>query len=161
MSGWEGGGADFFSEELARRSGIRLSMATIMERALTWPVMLPRVISGPRLAISQRRAKTCSRLGSADAVPRFLLDELLLHGGTVLDHVGADTGLGFSVGGGVGVEAHGLGGTTIGHGSKEDQAGKGYFLIGDEVADLFFGHRWLRGVVEREDRDRVLEQFGK
>jgi hypothetical protein len=48
----------------------------------------------------------------------------------------ADTGLGFGVGGGVGVEAHGLGGTTIGHGSKEDQAGKSYFLIGDEVADF-------------------------
>jgi hypothetical protein len=24
--------------------------------------------------------------------------------------------------------------------------GKGYFLIGDGVADLIFGHRWLRSV---------------
>jgi hypothetical protein len=37
----------------------------------------------------------------------LLLDELLLHGGSVLEHVGADTGLGFGVGGGVGVEADG------------------------------------------------------
>ena len=59
-----GGGADLFCSGTERRSGIRPSMATIMERALTWPVMLPRVISGLRLAISQRRARTCSR-------PRF------------------------------------------------------------------------------------------
>jgi hypothetical protein len=32
----------------------------------------------------------------------FLLDELLLHGGAVLDHVGEDAGLGFGVSGGVG-----------------------------------------------------------
>ena len=31
-----------------------------------------------------------------------------------------------------------------GHGAREDQAGKGYFLIGDGVADFIFGHRWLR-----------------
>ena len=40
---------------------MKFCMATIMERALTWPVMLPRVISGLRLAISQRRVSTCSR----------------------------------------------------------------------------------------------------
>ena len=150
-----GGGADLFSEETARRSGIRPSMATIMERALTWAVMLPRVISGLRLAISQRRARTCSRPRFSRRSPserdsRFLLDELLLHGGPVLEHVGADTGFGFGVGGGVGVEARGFGGTAVGHGSREDQVGKGYFLISDGVADLIFGHRWLRGVEKEE-----------
>ena len=120
-------------------------MATIMERALTWAVMLPRVISGLRLAISQRRARTCSRPRFSRRSPSgFLLDELLLHGGPVLDHVGADTGFGFGVGGGVGVETDGFGGTAVGHGSREDQVGKGYFLISDWVADLIFGHRWLR-----------------
>jgi hypothetical protein len=73
----------------------------------------------------------------------LLLDKLLLHGGAVLEHVGAYPGFGFGVGGGVGVEADGFGGMTVGHGSREDQAGKGYFLIGDGVADLIFGHRWL------------------
>ena len=33
---------------------------------------------------------------------------------------------------------------TVGHGSREDQAGKGYFLVCDGVADVVFGHRWLR-----------------
>jgi DDE family transposase len=51
----------------------------------------------------------------------LLLDELLLHGGAVLEHVGADTGFGFSVGGGVGVEADGFGGMTVGHDAREDQ----------------------------------------
>ena len=74
----------------------------------------------------------------------LLLDELLLHGGAVLEHVGANMGFGFGVGGGVGVEADGFGGMTVGHGAREDQAGKGYFLIGDGVADFIFGHRWLR-----------------
>ena len=66
----------------------------------------------------------------------ILLNELLLNGGPMLEQVGADTRLGFGVGGGVGGEADGFGGTTVGHGSREDQAGKGYFLIGDEVAVL-------------------------
>ena len=74
----------------------------------------------------------------------LLLDELLLHGGAVLEHEGADTGLGFGVGGGVGVEADGFSGLTVGHGASEDQAGKGYFLIGDGVVHFIFGHRWLR-----------------
>jgi hypothetical protein len=30
-----GAGGDFFSEEAARRSGMKFNMATIMERALT------------------------------------------------------------------------------------------------------------------------------
>jgi hypothetical protein len=69
----------------------------------------------------------------------LLLDELLLDGGAVLEHVGADTGLGFGVSGGVGVEADGFGGLTVGHGAREDQAGKGYFLIGDGSLTLFLG----------------------
>jgi hypothetical protein len=62
----------------------------------------------------------------------------------VLEHVVADTGFGFGAGGGFGVETHGFGGLAVGHGSREDQVGKGYFLIGDRVADLIFGHKWLR-----------------
>jgi hypothetical protein len=73
----------------------------------------------------------------------LLLDELLLHCGAVLKHVGADAGFGFGVGGGVGVEADGFGGMTVGHGAREDQAGKGYFLIGDGVAHFIFGLGWL------------------
>jgi hypothetical protein len=69
----------------------------------------------------------------------LLLDELLLHGGAVLKHVCADTGLGFGVGGGVGVEADSFGGMTVGHGAREDQAGKGNFLIGDGSLTLFLG----------------------
>ena len=76
----------------------------------------------------------------------ILLDELLLNGGPMLKHIGTDTRLGFGVGSGIGVKTDGFGGTTVGHGSREDQAGKGYFLIGDEVGDFIFGHRWLRGV---------------
>jgi len=44
-------------------------------------------------------------------------------------------GLGFGVGGGVWVEADGFCGTTVVHGSREDQAGKGYFLVCDGVGD--------------------------
>src|ERR1700693_1708785 len=128
-----GAGGDFFSEETAGRSGMKFCMATINERALTWPVMLPRVISGLRFGdfpeagqyLFAVQVQPVQSLG-------LLLDELLLHGGAVLEHVGADTGFGFSVGGGVGVEADGFGGTTVGHGAREDQAGKGYFLIGEE-----------------------------
>ena len=140
-----GAGGDFFSEETVGRSGMEFCMATIMERALTWPVMLPRVVWGLRLAISQRRARTCSRyrLIGADLLVLMFYGPPL-HGGAVLEHVGADPGLGFGVGGGVGVEADGFGGTTVGHGSREDQTGKGYFLIGDGVDDFIFGHSWLR-----------------
>jgi hypothetical protein len=48
-------------------------------------------------------------------------------------------GFGFGVGGGVGVEADGFGGLTVGHGARKDQAGKGYFLIGDGSLTLFLG----------------------
>ena len=58
LGGRRGG---FLPEETARRSGMKFSMAMIMAMALTCPVMLPRVISGLRLAISQRRSSTCSR----------------------------------------------------------------------------------------------------
>jgi hypothetical protein len=81
-----------------------------------------------------------------------LLDELLLHGGAVLEHVGADPGFGFCVGCRVGVQADGFSGLTVGHAAREDQAGKGYFLIGDGVADFILGHKWLRNL--REVRDR-------
>jgi hypothetical protein len=67
----------------------------------------------------------------------------LLYSGAVFEHVSADSRLGFGVGGGVGVEADSFGGTTVRHGARKDQAGKGYFLIGDGVADFIFGHRWL------------------
>jgi hypothetical protein len=42
----------------------------------------------------------------------------------------------------------------VGHGSGEDEAGKGHFLIGDEVIDFIFGHRWLLRVVERDAGDK-------
>jgi hypothetical protein len=74
---------------------------------------------------------------------RFLLDGLFLDGGPMLKHVGADTRLGFGVGGGIGVETDGFCGTTVGH-SREDQAGKRYFLVCDGFADVVFRHRWLR-----------------
>ncbi len=113
---------------------------------MTRPVMLPRVISGLRLlAISRGGAGTVLAIQVQAAMYfGFLLDELLLHGGAVLEHVGADAGFGFGVGSGVGVEADGFGGITVGHGSREDQVGKGYFLISDGVDDFIFGHRWLR-----------------
>jgi len=44
-----------------RRSGISPSMATIMERALIWPAMLPLVASWLRAASSQSRARIWSR----------------------------------------------------------------------------------------------------
>lgn len=50
-----GGAAGAVGER--RRSGMSPSMATIMVRALIWPVMLPRVSSGLRLASTQRRAR--------------------------------------------------------------------------------------------------------
>jgi hypothetical protein len=75
---------------------------------------------------------------------RFLLQEAIVHGGPVLEHVGADPGVGFGVGGGVGVETGGFGSLTVGHSSRENQVGKDYFLISNEVADLIFGHKWLR-----------------
>jgi hypothetical protein len=74
----------------------------------------------------------------------ILLDNLLLYGGAMLKHPGADTRLGFGVGGGVGVEADGIRGLTVGRGSREDQAGESYFLVSDEVVDVIFRHRWLR-----------------
>ncbi len=58
----------------------------------------------------------------------------VLHAGTMLEQVGADTG--FGVGGGVGVEAGSFGGLMVGHGSGEDQVSKGYFLIGNGIADF-------------------------
>jgi hypothetical protein len=62
----------------------------------------------------------------------------------MFEHVGADTRLGFGVRGGVGVETGDLRGTTVGHGSRVDQASKDYFLVSDGVGDSIFGHGWLR-----------------
>jgi hypothetical protein len=146
-------------------------MATIMARALTCPVMLDRVISGLRLAISQRRARTfaahiqpAQSLHGTPGQVGFFLQELFAHGGTVLEHVGADTGFGFGVGGGVGVEADGFGGLPVGHGSREDQVGKGHFLISDWIADFIFGHRWLRfrevGKLREATGQRFPERWG-
>ena len=84
--------------------------------------------------------KTAQFLHGTPGQVGFLLDELLLHGGAMLEHEGADTGLGFGVGGGVGVEADSFCGTTVGHGARENQAGEGYFLIGDGVADIILGY---------------------
>jgi hypothetical protein len=75
---------------------------------------------------------------------KFLLHEAIMHGRPVLEHVGADPGVGFGVGGGVGVETGGFGSLTVGHSSRENQVGKGYFLVSNEVADLILGHKWLR-----------------
>ena len=138
----------FWAEPARRLSwelGIRPSMATIMERAFIWADMLFRVMSGSKSAISQRRARTRSRAQVQPALLlRLLLQEAIVHGGPVLEHVGADPGFGFGVGGGVGVETGSFGGLTVGHSSRENQVGKGYFLVSDEVADLTFGHKWLR-----------------
>ena len=117
-------------------------MAAIMARAFIWPVMLPLVASWLRVASSQSRVEdpVATDVQLAQRVG-LLLDELLLDGGSVVEHVGADTGFGFGVGGGVRVEACGFSGLTVGHGAREDQRGKGHFLIGDGVGDFIFGHR--------------------
>ena len=156
-----------FWAEAARRSGIRPSMAMIMERALTCPVILPRVVSGPRLASSQRRSRTWSRFGwsrccSSTARPTAWRQVgSLLDGGPMLMHVSADTRPGFGVGGGIGVETDGFCGTTVGHGSREDQEGKGYFLVSDGVAEVV-RHRWLHflGGLEVESRQGFLSSAG-
>jgi hypothetical protein len=59
----------------------------------------------------------------------------------VLDHVGADAGLGFGVGGGFGIETDGFCSAAVSHGSGQDQVSKGDFLIGDGIGDSIFGHR--------------------
>jgi hypothetical protein len=75
---------------------------------------------------------------------RLLLQEAIVHGGPVLEHVGADAGFGFGVGGGVGVETGTFGGLTVSHSSRENQVGKVYFLVSNEVANFIFWHKWLR-----------------
>jgi hypothetical protein len=71
----------------------------------------------------------------------FLVYQPFLDGGAVLDHVGADAGLGFGIGGGVGIEADSFRSAAVIHGSGQDQTSKGDFLIGDGIADGIFGHR--------------------
>jgi hypothetical protein len=70
----------------------------------------------------------------------FLVHQFFPDGGAVLVHVGADAGLGFGVGSGVGIETDGFRGAAVIHGSGEDQVNIGHFLIGDEIGDGFFGH---------------------
>jgi hypothetical protein len=50
----------------------------------------------------------------------FLIHQLFSDSSAVLAHVGADAGLGFRVGGGVGIEAGCFGGATVVHGSGKD-----------------------------------------
>ena len=69
----------------------------------------------------------------------FLVDQFFFDGGAVLDHVVADAGLGFGVGGGVGIETDGFRSSAVIHGSGQDQVSKGHFLIGDGIADSIFG----------------------
>ena len=77
----------------------------------------------------------------------FLVHQLFLNGGAVLDHVGANAGLGFGVGGGFGIETDGFCGAAVIHGSGKDQVSKGHFLIGDGIADSIFGYRSSRSLV--------------
>jgi hypothetical protein len=77
----------------------------------------------------------------------FLIHQPFLNGGTVLDHVGADAGLGFGIGGGFGVKTDGFCGATVIHGSGQDQASKGDFLVGYGIGDCVFGHRSSRSSV--------------
>jgi hypothetical protein len=99
--------------------------------------------SEPALSLHGTPGQVHGTPGQAGQVG-ILLDELLLDGGAMLQHVSADTRLGFGVRSGVGVETGDLRGTTVGHVSSEDQVGERYFLVRDGVADLVFGHRWLR-----------------
>ncbi len=71
----------------------------------------------------------------------FLVYQPFPDGGAVFSHVGADAGLGFGVGSGVGIETDGFRGAAVIHGSGHDQVSKGHFLIGDGIADSIFGHR--------------------
>jgi hypothetical protein len=96
------------------------------------------------LAISQSRARTCSRLRFSRRSCSVSCCTSRSRTAARCSSVGADTRFGFGVGGGVWVETGGFGGTAVSHGSREDQVGKGYFLIRDGVADLIFRHRWLR-----------------
>jgi hypothetical protein len=70
----------------------------------------------------------------------FLLENLLLRGGTVLVHPGADAGFGFGVSGSGGIYASNFGGLLVGHFSGEDQAGEDYLLISDGIVDFVFWH---------------------
>ena len=77
-------------------------MATIMERALTWPVMLPRVISGlfqvgdfpesghDLLAAQMQQALF---LHGTPGQVGILLNELLLNGGPMLEQEARTRGL--------------------------------------------------------------------
>jgi hypothetical protein len=51
----------------------------------------------------------------------FLVHQLFSDGGAVPDHVGADAGLGFGVGGGFGIETDRFGGGRVRHSSVESR----------------------------------------
>ena len=67
-----------------------------MVRALTWPAMVPLVASGLRLASSKSRTRVLMATQVELAQPfSLLVHQPFPDGGAVLDHVGADAGLGF------------------------------------------------------------------
>ena len=93
------------------------------------------------VAVSSHEMMTGLGLDRSIPVQYFQWINGLLHGGAVLEHVGADTRLGFGVGGGVGAETDSFGGLAVGHPARKDQVGKSYFLICDGVAYFVFWHR--------------------
>src|SRR5258708_40319761 len=70
----------------------------------------------------------------------FLIHQPFPDGGAVFAHVGADAGLGFGIGGGVGIETDRFCGAAVIHGSRPDQVSKGDFLMGGGIADRIFWH---------------------
>ncbi len=143
-----GGAAGCVLEGERRRSGIRPSMAAIIARAFIWPAMLPLVASWLRVASSQRRFRIWSRPKFSLRSPSgFLVHQPFPDGGAVLQHVGADAGFGFGVGGGFGIETNGFCGAAVSHGSGHDQVSKGHFLIGDGIGNSVFGHRSSHSLV--------------
>ncbi len=73
---------------------MKFSMATIIARALTCAVTLPRVVSGLEVGDFPEAVQYlfAVQVPGGACLLAFLLDELLLHGGAVLEHVGVDTG---------------------------------------------------------------------
>jgi hypothetical protein len=83
-------------------------MARIIERALIWPAMMPLVASWLRVASSQAGQDLVATKVQLTQPVGFPVHQPFLNGGAVLDHVGADAGLGFGVGGGFGIETDGF-----------------------------------------------------
>jgi len=140
MSAWMGWAAGCVPDGEERRSGISPSIATIIDIALIWPAMLPLVASGLRVASSQSRARIWARPKFSLRSPSASWSTSFSRTAARLVHIGADSGLGFGVGGGFGIETNGFCGAAVIHGSGKDQVSKGDFLIGDGIADSIFGH---------------------